>query len=67
MTFEDALELEGFEAGNYQAFKYETVLEIPHMKENEQYPVKSLKSRESREEIEFKEYCKLKEKLEDEI
>lgn len=31
-SFEDALELYGFELGVYGAFKYETVLEIPHMK-----------------------------------
>ena len=53
MSFEDALELYGFEAGQYQASKYETVLEIPHMKVNEQYPIKALKDREGREDIEF--------------
>ena len=50
-SFGDALELYGFDVGKYQASKYETTLEIPHMKENQQYPVKALKERESREDI----------------
>lgn len=40
--------LMGSKKGTYCAYKFETTLEIPHMKQNEDYPVVSLKSTEKK-------------------
>lgn len=50
-SFEDTLEAYGFEKGNFCAFKFESTLQIPHMKPNEEYPIASLKSTESKQQI----------------
>ena len=43
-SFEDTLEAYGFEKDSFSSCKIVTVLQIPHMKPNEDYPVASLKS-----------------------
>ena len=59
-AFEDQLEVCGFETNEYSAYKFTTTVEIPHMKEKEEYPCGSLKCYEEKEAIDFMDFHKLK-------
>lgn len=64
INFDNTLEAYGFEKDHFGAYKFVTKLEIPHMKENVNYPVDSLKSSENKQFIEFAEYYSIKEQIE---